>query len=102
MLARPRAQGDHPDITEHSKGTSYSRMSTRSPRTHPMTKKPPRLPTCTHRRDRRIQGKEGDARVQGDGEETQFGQLEFNHRDRRRRSKDSGFYGGVKSLAMHV
>ena len=77
MLARPRAQGDHPDITKHSKGTSYSRMSTRSPRTHPMTKT-----TCTHRRDRRIKGKEGDARVQGDGvgQETQFGQLEFNHR----------------------
>ena len=87
MLARPRGQGDHPDITEHSKGTSYSRMSTRSPRTHPMTKT-----TCTHRRGRRIKGKEGDAQVQGDGQETQFGQLEFNHRDRRRRSKGSGFY----------
>ena len=75
MLARPSAQGDHPDITKHSNGTSYSRMSTRSPRTHPMTKT-----TFKHRRDPRIQGKEGDARVQGDGEETQFGQLEFNHR----------------------
>ena len=69
------AQGDHPDITKHSKGTSNSRMSTRSPRTHPMTKT-----TFKHRRDPRIQGKEGDTRVQGDGEETQFGQLEFNHR----------------------